>query len=122
MLPTFEKYLNKVYLFTTSNFFTNSRIEILHKEPRTSLFNVSDIYSRQQGGKLTSGTSLALNLSIFFNKNVHLIGFDGYQTGHYYDENFDVIEDAKKAGIVGPAHNFSLETQILKKLKNVTFI
>jgi hypothetical protein len=122
MLPNFEKYVNNVSLFTTSDFYGNSKREILHIQPETKLFNVSHTHINGEGGRLSSGTSLALNLCIFFGKNVHLIGFDGYKTGHYYNPNFDVIEDAKKANINGPAHNSLHELDILKNLKNVTFL
>jgi hypothetical protein len=122
MLPNFQKYVNKTQLFTTSDFYGNSKREILHVQPKTKLFNVSHKYIDEKGGRLSSGTSLALNLSVFFDRNVHLIGFDGYETGHYYDPKFNVIIEAKKANINGPAHNSSYEFDILKNLKNVTFL
>jgi hypothetical protein len=122
MLPNFQKYVNKTQLFTTSDFYGNSKREILHIQPGTKLFNVSRKYINEKGGRLSSGTSLALNLSIFFNRNVHLIGFDGYQSGHYYDPNFSVIIEAKKANINGPAHNSNYEFDVLKNIKNIQFV
>jgi hypothetical protein len=122
MLPNFQKYVNKTQLFTTSDFYGNSKREILHVQPKTKLFNVSHQYIDEKGGRLSSGTSLALNLSVFFDRNVHLIGFDGYETGHYYDPTYDEIAEARKAGIVGPAHNLNYEFNILKNISNITLI
>jgi hypothetical protein len=122
MLPNFQKYVNKTHLFTTSDFYGNSKTEILHIQPNTRLLNVSHPYMNESTARLTSGTSLALNLSLFFNKNVHLIGFDGNKTGHYYDPTYDEIAEARKAGIVGPAHNLNYEFNILKNISNITLI
>jgi len=122
MLPTFEKYVNKVHLFTTSDFYGNSKREILHNQPHTKLFNVSHRYINRYGGRLSSGCTLALNLSIFFQKNVHLIGFDGNQTGHYYNPKFNPIEDAKKIGLSSPAHNGDIVRSILNSIKNIKFL
>jgi hypothetical protein len=122
LLTNYLKYCGKCPIFTTSDFYGNSKREILHVQPKTKLFNVSHKYIDETGGRLSSGTSLALNLSVFFDRNVHLIGFDGYETGHYYDPKFNVIIEAKKANINGPAHNSSYEFDILKNLKNVTFL
>jgi hypothetical protein len=121
MLPTFQKYLNKVYLFTTSDFYGNSKREILHLQPNTRLFSVSHRYMQKDGGRLGSGCQLALNLAIFFNKNVHMIGFDGYKTGHYYDPNFDVESETRKAKLK-TAHNHEYEAEILSKIKTVSFL
>jgi hypothetical protein len=122
MLPNFEKYVNKTQLFTTSEIRGNSKREILHIQPNTRLLNVSHPYMNESTARLTSGTSLALNLSLFFNKNVHLIGFDGNKTGHYYDPTYDEVAEARKAGIVGPAHNINYEFNILKNISNITLI
>jgi hypothetical protein len=122
MLPNFQKYVNNVHLFTTSDLYGNSKREILHRQNKTILFNVTHQYIDVNNGRLTSGTSLALNLSVFFNRNVHLTGFDGNKTGHYYDPNYDEIVEAKKAGIVGPAHNSNQEYNILKNISHIKFI
>jgi len=122
MLPNFHKYVNKTQLFTTSDFYGNSKREILHVQPKTKLFNVSHKYIDGNGGRLSSGATLALNLSLFFNKNVHLIGFDGNKTGHYYDQTYNEITEARKAGIIGAAHNLNYEFNILKNISNITFI
>ena len=120
MLPTFKKYVKKTQMFTTSPRYTNSRVSnILHIASNTKLFDVAYKYINEKGGRMSSGTSLALNLAIFFNKNVHLIGFDGYKSGHYYDPNFSAIIEAKLANINGPAHNSSYEFDILKNIKNI---
>ena len=121
MLPTFEKYVNKVHLFTTSDFYGNSKREILHLQPNTRLLNVSHMYIQRDGGRLSSGCQLALNLALFFNKNVHMVGFDGYKTGHYYDPKFDVESETSKAGLK-TAHNHQGEFEILSKIKTVSFI
>jgi hypothetical protein len=121
MLPTFEKYVNKVHLFTTSDFCGNSKREILHLQPSTRLLSVSHRYMQRDGGRLSSGCQLALNLTLFFNKNVHMIGFDGYKTGHYYDPTFDVELETRKAGLT-TAHNHEYEFEMLSKIKTVFFI
>tara|TARA_B110000902_G_C14248027_1_gene565025 strand:+ start:108 stop:701 length:594 start_codon:yes stop_codon:yes gene_type:complete len=122
MLPNFEKYVDNAHLFTTSDIHGISKKEILHSQSSTRLFNVSHKYIDEVGGRLSSGTSLALNLSIFFDRNVHLIGFDGYESGHYYDETFSVVTDALKANINGPAHNSTYEFSLLKNLKKINFV
>ena len=65
---------------------------------------------------LGSGSSLALNLSVFFNKKVHLIGFDGWKTGHHYS---DIISENYVARRTN--HNPSLERYILSRIKDVKF-
>jgi hypothetical protein len=123
LLPNFEKYLDKSHLFTTSDFYTNnSKKEILHMYPNTKIFNVTNKYDSIQGSRLSSGTSLALNLSIFFQKNVHIVGFDFLKTGHYYDKNYDHTNESKKAGINGPAHNGEIEKNILNNIKTIKII
>lgn len=123
LLPTFEKYVDKTILFTISNYHSsNSKNEIIKTYSNTQLFNMVIPYDVTNSSRLSSGTALALNLSIFFQKDVHLIGFDGYKTAHYYDDSFDVMEDAKKANIIGPAHNSDCEDKILKNIKNIKFL
>jgi hypothetical protein len=123
LLENFEKYVGKAYLFTTSDFKnSNSKKEILHIHPTTKLFNVTNPYDTKDGSRLSSGASLALNLSIFFQKNVHIVGFDFLKTGHYYNLNYNHKEEARKVGMCGPAHNGNYEKEMLDKIKNIKFI
>lgn len=64
-----------------------------------------------------SGSSLALNLSIFFNKKVHVIGFDGWKTGHHYSKS---ITEDYVSRITN--HEPSLERYIISKIKDITFL
>lgn len=121
--PNFEKYLNKAYLFTTSDYYThNSKNEILHPHRDTKLFSVNNPYDYVSSSRISSGVSIALNLCLFYQRNVHLIGFDGNKTGHYYNPNFNAIEEAKTIGLSAAAHNGERDREILETIKSVKFI
>ena len=74
------KYRDSSYIFTTSPKFGNSKRDILHSENETQLLSVFKPIQSSPNIRLSSGMSLILNLSLFFNKNVHLIGFDFMET------------------------------------------
>ena len=66
--------------------------------------------------------SLILNLSLFFNKNVHLIGFDFMETGHYWDPNFSNEQFWKNMGKNTPEHNSNYERNIISKINTIKLL
>jgi hypothetical protein len=109
--PIYKKYINKVPVFTTSPIWSNSNMDILHLQPHTQLFDVMP-YDLNPEKRLSSGCSLALNLALFFDKEVELIGFDFMKTGHYWDNTHTHYH----------GHFGNDEFNILNKIKNIKII
>jgi hypothetical protein len=116
------KYNNTCHLFTTSPPLGNSKSDILHPENNSQLLNVFNPIQYNPELRLSSGLSLIINLTLFFNKNVHLIGFDFMQSGHYWDNNFSNAKFWETLGRNIPSHNESFEKELLLKIKTVKFI
>jgi hypothetical protein len=116
------KYKNISHIFTTSPFFTYSKKDILHLEPNTKMLDVFLPIISNPELRLSSGATLSINLSLLFLKNVHLIGFDFMQSGHYWDSNFSNKQFWIDMGKVMESHNGNYEKQILSKIKNINFI
>jgi hypothetical protein len=71
--------------------------------------------------RLSSGASLAVNLSLFFRKKVHLIGFDFMQTGHYWDKTYD--REAFRANLIGyTPHSSVYDKSVLTDIKTIKFL
>jgi len=116
------KYKDKSYIFTTSPKFGNSKNDILHSENETHLLNVFKPIQMKPEIRLSSGLILILNLSLFFNKNIHLIGFDFMKTGHYWDPNFSNEQFWADRGKTTPAHIGTYESNIVSKINTIKFI
>jgi hypothetical protein len=109
----YEKYREVVPIFTTFQGH-QGKSDILYIEDDTSLISVSPGYRATPDKRLSSGSSLALNLTLLFNKNVHLVGFDFWKSGHYYDSI--TMDD------VYPCHLFINEEELLKKITTIKMI
>lgn len=116
------KYKDSSYIFTTSPIFGNSKSDILHSENETQLLSVFKPIQFGPEKRLSSGISLILNLSLFFNKTIHLIGFDFMETGHYWDPNFSNNKFWADMGKTIPAHNSNYERNIISKINTIKFI
>jgi hypothetical protein len=116
------RYRDKSHIFSTSPFFQNSKNDILHLQPDTQLLNVFKPIQINPEIRLSSGTSLALNLSLFFDKKIHLIGFDFMESGHYWDPNFSNNQFWADMGKTIPAHNSNYERNIISKINTIKFI
>ena len=126
----YEKYKDKVLMFTSHHGKTDTHV--LGRAEKTFLFNTdSTPYADRnpvcecRGGAngarnccFSSGLSLAMNLSIFFGKKVHLVGFDGWKTGHYY------ANGRMNEGQISSStnHNPHLERWMLSRIKDVKFL
>jgi hypothetical protein len=107
----YNKYINKVPIFTTSPIWDNSNMNVLHLEKNTKLLDVMPFLNNPET-RLTSGCSLALNLALFFNKEVCLIGFDFMKTGHYWDSEH----------MHHHTHFGNDEFNMLSKIKNIKIL
>jgi hypothetical protein len=116
------KYKDSSYIFTTSPKFGNSKRDILHSENETQLLSVFKPIQSNPNIRLSSGMSLILNLSLFFNKNVHLIGFDFMETGHYWDPKFSNEQFWKNMGKDTPEHNSNYERNIISKINTIKLL
>ncbi len=118
------KYSGSVPIFTTSPKYPNSKDDIIHIQSGTKLLDVSLPLMISPTFRLSSGGTLALNLSLFFNKEVHLVGFNFFlKSGHYYDKDFTNEEFWKK--IMGSdvvEHDGEFEKRILTNFKNIHII
>ena len=116
------KYKDRSYIFTTSPPLGNSKSDILHSQPDSQLLSVFKPIQSNPNIRLSSGMSLILNLSLFFNKNVHLIGFDFMETGHYWDPKFSNEQFWKNMGKDTPEHNSNYERNIISKINTIKLL
>ena len=110
----YKKYVNVFPIFTTHPPNIGNTPNILKVDFETSLFSVYPPISNNPIKQLSSGISLALNLALFFSKEVHLIGFDFWKSGHYYDAI--TIED------VSDAHIAMNEAELISKISTVKLL
>lgn len=105
----YNMYKDRITIFTIKYFNYTPLKNILMPEQTTKIIDQHPI---NKGITLTTGCALALNLSIFWDRQIHMIGFDFLKTGHYYEENH----------IHCTTHDGNLEQKILKTCKNITII
>ena len=122
MEKNYEKYREQSYIFTTSPRFEHSKSDILHPHTDSQLINVNKPIQFNPEIRVSSGTSLILNLSLFFNKNIHLIGFDFMNTGHYWDPNFSNAKFWESMGKTIPEHNSQYEKSLISKINSVILL
>jgi hypothetical protein len=116
------KYRDTCSIFTTSPLLPGSKKDILHLEKNTQLIGVSKPIFGDSETRLSSGAALALNLSLLFRKNVHIIGFDFMKSGHYWDPNWTRASHIKLAGFNTPPHNGDFDKSVLNDIKSITFL
>jgi hypothetical protein len=115
------KYKNITQIFTTSPRYGKSKKDILHPGPNTQIINVANPIFTNSQIRLSSGASLAANLSLLFRKKVHLVGFDFMKTGHYWDPNYD--RESFRANLIGyTPHSSSYDKSVLNDIKSITFL
>jgi hypothetical protein len=108
----YEKYVNKFPIFTLSSSVPNEDYNIITLQKGTKLLAVHPALRLDPPVRLSSGGAVALTLTLFFDKNVHMIGFDFMKTGHYYNESVTHTE----------THIRSNEEQMLPKIKGITIL
>jgi hypothetical protein len=113
----YEKYREVVPIFTTFQGH-RGKGDILYTEKDTSLISFEPPVRASPRKNLSSGGSLALTLSLLFHKEVHLIGFDFWKTGHYYE---DLHSDKTKVDSMKRHLNMS-EELILKKVSTIKLL
>jgi len=113
----YEKYRGVVPIFTT---FQGHRgvSDILYIENDTALISFEPPIKASPRKNLSSGGSLALTLSLLFHKEIHLIGFDFWKTGHYYE---DIHSDKTKVNSM-KRHLSTSEELILKKVATIKLL
>jgi hypothetical protein len=110
--PNYKKYVNKVPIFTLSSSVPNQNYNIITLQTGTKLLAVHPALKLDPPVRLSSGGAVALTLALFFDKNVHMIGFDFMKTGHYYDDSVTHIQ----------THIRSNEEHMLPKIKGITIL
>lgn len=118
----YTKYRDSSYFFTTSPKFGNSKTDILHPQNETQLLSVYKPIQFGPEKRLSSGISLILNLSLFFNKTIHLIGFDFMETGHYWDPQFSNNSFWAKFGETIPVHDGNYERNLISKINTIKLL
>lgn len=96
LYPVYEQYVDFVPLFAFSKGSDEYTGNMHLLQPRTRLFGAGDLLFQDPDVGLSTGTSTALNLALFFDKEVHLIGFDFMQSGHYWKDSH--IHSARHSG------------------------
>ena len=113
----YEKYREVVPIFTTFQGH-RGKSDILYIEDHSALISLEPPVRSSPRKNLSSGGSLALTLSLLFHKEVHLIGFDFWKTGHYYE---DITSDEIKTDSM-KVHLSMSEELILKKISTIKLL
>ena len=88
LIPQYNKYVDCVPIFCLIPSSNEYAGKMLYVEEDTRL-NTSHVPIQLNPLKrLPTGVALALNLSLFYDIEVHLIGFDFWKSGHYYNSDF----------------------------------
>jgi hypothetical protein len=109
LLPVYGKYVDSIPLFCFSNGSPLYSGKMLSLEIDTRILSPEKSIRSNPVLTLTTGVATALNLSLFFNKIVHLIGFDFMKTGHYWDTTH----------IHAGEHDGNFEQRIISNIKNI---
>jgi hypothetical protein len=112
LYPVYEKYLNVVPMFSLSNGTNEYKGDMLLLENDTRILSPEFHIRNNPEKTLTTGVATALNLALFFNKEVHLIGFDFMKTGHYWDEDHVHSEQ----------HSGNMEFNIINSIRNIKIL
>jgi hypothetical protein len=112
LYENYSKYVNEVPIFTLSSSSVNQEYNILVLQKGTKLLAVDPPIKNNPSVRLSSGGALALNLVLFFNKEVDMIGFDFMKTGHYYNQKIKHHM----------CHVRTNEEAILPKIKGITIL
>lgn len=111
LMPNYQKYVDKVPIFTLSSSVI-SKYRIIVLQHATKMLSVDPPIKEKPTTRLTSGSALALNLALFFDKEVHLIGFDFLKNGHYFNAEAKPHDE----------HLKSKEEIMLPKVKGITIL
>jgi hypothetical protein len=105
------KYRESFPIFTTFQGHRGKR-DILYIEKDTTLISIEPAFRLNPERRLSSGVSLALTLTLLFNREVHLVGFDFMQSGHYYNPNIEHYD----------VHYKNKERNIVSNIKSITIL
>jgi hypothetical protein len=111
------KYRESFPIFTTFQGHRGKR-DILYTEKDTALISIEPPVVSSPRKNLSSGGSVALTLALLFHKEVHLIGFDFWKTGHYYE---NMHSDKIKVHSMKVHLSMSEET-ILRKISTIKIL
>lgn len=112
LLPTYNKYIGTVPIFCFNKGSNEYTGRMLLLADNTSLFSPSTFFGRDPDISLSTGVCTALSLALFFNKEVHLVGFDFMKSGHYWQA--DHIHSTQHVG--------SFEEQLLRKIPAIKLL
>jgi len=112
LMSVYERYMDRVPLFCLSDRHDPYTEKLLRLEDRTRLLAAENHIRSDRPLALSTGVSTAVNLSLFFNKDVHLIGFDFMKTGHYWDIPH----------VHSPLHNGNFERTVVSNIKTITVL
>lgn len=108
----YEKYIDVVPLFAFNDGSEEYTGKMHLPELRTRLFGPGYDICGVEKTRLSTGISTTLNLALFFDKKVHLIGFDFMQSGHYWETDHTH----------SPNHNGSFEKTLVEKISTITVL
>jgi hypothetical protein len=112
LVPVYEKYINKTPIFAFSRSREKYAENIHVLQENTRMFAAGVLLNSSPKLSISTGVSTALNLALFFNKNVHLIGFDFMKTGHYWKENHTHSSQ----------HSGNFEQELIQKISTITVL
>jgi hypothetical protein len=117
LIPIHDKYAStptkksNTHLFTLCDWDDVSSFDILKPWKGSRLISTKHFREHINYG-LSSGCSLALNLSLLWNKNIFLVGFDFFTTGHIFNTSHQHSNE----------HSGVMEYNIIKNIKNIKLL
>lgn len=111
LIKNYNKYNNQIPIFTLQSNHKHNIYNILCPPNNTKLLS-QDPPITANGFRLSSAVALAMNLVLFYDKEIHLAGFDFMKTGHYYDNKH---QHAK-------VHLLFDQNKIINKISNIVIL
>jgi hypothetical protein len=109
LIETYNRYVNHIPLFCLSIGSPEYDGQMLSLQLDTRLISPETHIRKNPTVTLTTGVSTALNLALFFDKDVHLLGFDFMKTGHYWNEQH----------MHSRSHSSNFEFNVITNIKNI---
>jgi hypothetical protein len=105
LIDQYNKYVERIPIFSLNEMSPEYSGGMIGIELGTSLLGSGKpLYGKIH---LTTGVAVAVSLALFFNKEVHLIGFDFLKTGHYWNTSHEHALTE---------HDGFLEEQLVRKI------
>lgn len=111
LMKNYYNFINKLPIFTLQLNHKKNIYNILCPPHNTKPLS-QDPPITGNGFRLSSAIALAINLVLFYDKQIHLAGFDFMKTGHYYNSKHEHSAE----------HQILDQYKIISKLSNIIIL